>query len=183
MIDGPSAAAPIFAKDAESRQADSVEVSIILFCQFTLKASRTAVRLRKLVQKGFKIRPETVGQQLRSRRLVLNLTQAQTAERLNTLREHYERWERDEVAPTASFWPRLIGFLGSYPGAVQTPADQVLMARRIMGLSQFAFGRRIQVIAKDVREWEHGVAEPSPAMLAKVQQLVADTPVVGLAAV
>jgi DNA-binding transcriptional regulator YiaG len=53
------------------------------------------------------------------------------------------------------------------------------MARRIVGLSQFAFGRRIQVIAKDVRKWEHGVAEPSPAMLAKVQQLVADTPVVG----
>ena len=55
------------------------------------------------------------------------------------------------------------------------------MARRIMGLSQFAFGRRIQVIAKNVREWEHGVAKPSPAMLAKVQQLVADTAVVGLA--
>ena len=156
---------------------------ILPFCYFTLKASRTAVRLRKLVQKGFKIRPVTLGQHLRSRRLVLKLTQVQAAERLNTLREHYERWERDEVAPTASFWPRLIGFLGSYPVAVQTPADQVLMARRIMGLSQFAFGRRIQVIAKNVREWEHGVAKPSPAMLAKVQQLVTDTPVVGLAAV
>lgn len=153
------------------------------FCYFTLKASRTAVRLRKLVQKGFKIRPVTLGQHLRSRRLVLKLTQAQAAERLNTLREHYERWERDEVAPTASFWPRLIGFIGSYPWAIQSPADQVLMARRMMGLSQFAFGRRIQVIAKKVREWEHGVAKPSPAMLAKVQQLVTDTPVVGLAAV
>lgn len=149
------------------------------FCYFTLKASKTAVRLRKLVQKGFKIKPVTLGQHLRSRRLVLNLTQTQAAERLNTLREHYERWERDEVAPTASFWPRLIGFLGSYPWAIQSPADQVLMARRIVGLSHFAFGRRIQVIAKDVRKWEHGVAEPSPAMLAKVQQLVADTPVVG----
>jgi len=53
----------------------------------------------------------------------------------------------------------------------------------MMGLSQFAFGRRIQVIAKDVREWEHGISQPSPAMLAKVQQLVADTPVVGLAPV
>lgn len=50
-----------------------------------------------------------------------------------------------------------------------------------MGLSQLAFGRRTQVIANDVREWEHGVAEPSPAMLTKLQQLVADTPVVGMA--
>lgn len=154
---------------------------ILPFCYFTLKTSRTAVRLRKLVQKGFKIRPVTLGQHLRSRRLILKLTQTQAAERLNTLREHYERWKRDEVAPTASFWPRLIGFLGSYPWAIQSPGDQVLMARRRLGLSQFALGRKIQVIAKNVREWEHGVAAPSPAMLAKVQKLVADTPVVGLA--
>ncbi|MBK8040818.1 MAG: hypothetical protein IPK22_27350 [Verrucomicrobiaceae bacterium] len=101
------------------------------------------------------------------------MTQAQAAERLNTLREHYERWERDEVAPTAYFWPRLIGFLGTYPLAIQSPADQVLMARRMMGLSQFAFGRRIQAIAKDVRKWEHGVAEPSPTMLERARRLSA----------
>jgi DNA-binding transcriptional regulator YiaG len=78
------------------------------------------VRLRKLVQKGFTLKPETLGQHLRSRRLVLKLTQVQAAQSLNTLREHYERWERDEVAPTVSFWPRLIGFLGLYPATVQT---------------------------------------------------------------
>lgn len=156
---------------------------ILPFCYFTLKASRTALRFRNLVHKGFILKPETLGQHLRSRRLVLNLTQAQTAKRLNTLREHYERWERDEVAPTASFWPRLIGFLGMYPGNVQTPADWVLKARRLLGLSQFAFGRKIRVIAEKVREWEHGASEPPPHLLAKVQQLVTDTTLVGQAPV
>lgn len=150
------------------------------FCYFTLKASRTALRFRKLVHKGFILKPETLGQHLRSRRLVLQLTQVQAAKRLNTLREHYERWERDEVTPTASFWPRLIGFLGLYPSAVQTPADWVLKARRFLGLSQFAFGRKIRVIAEKIREWEHGASEPPPDLLAKVQQLAADTTVVAM---
>jgi DNA-binding transcriptional regulator YiaG len=153
---------------------------ILPFCYFTLKATRTSIRFRNLVHKGFILRPETLGQHLRSRRLVLKLTQVQAARRLNTLREHYERWERDEVAPTVSFWPRLIGFLGMYPVTVQSAADWVLKARRMLGLSQFAFGRKIQAIAEDVRKWERGVAEPLPSMLAKMQQLIADTPVVAM---
>jgi DNA-binding transcriptional regulator YiaG len=53
----------------------------------------------------------------------------------------------------------------------------------MLGLSQFAFGRKIRVIAEKVREWEHGASEPPPHVLAKVQQLVADTAVVATTAV
>lgn len=147
------------------------------FCYFTLKASRTALRFRNLVHKGFILKPETLGQHLLSRRLLLKLTQKEVATRLSTLREHYERWERDEVEPTASFWPRLIDFLGYYPFPSPTPADWVLMARRLLGLSQFGFGRRVKAIAKDVREWEQGSTEPPRVMLAKIQQIA--TPLVG----
>lgn len=150
---------------------------ILPFCYFTLKASRTALRFRNLVHKGFILKPQTLGQHLLTRRLVLKLTQKEVAARLNTLREHYERWERDEVEPTASFWPRLIGFLGYYPGAEKTPADWVLKARRMQGLSQYALGREVKAIAKDVREWEHGSTEPPREMLAKFQQIA--TPLVG----
>lgn len=150
---------------------------ILPFCYFTLKASRTALRFRNLLHKGFILKPKTLGQHLLSRRLLLKLTQKEVAARLSTLREHYERWERDEVEPTASFWPRLIDFIGYYPFPSPTPADWVLMARRLLGLSQFGFGRRVKAIAKDVREWEHGVAEPPQDMLAKIQQIA--TPLVG----
>jgi len=92
--------------------------------------------------------------------------------RLNTLREHYERWERDEVAPTASYWPRLIGFLGYYPGAEKTPADCVLKARRILGMSQYGMGRKVEAIAADVRKWEHGVSEPSSAHQERINALI-----------
>jgi DNA-binding transcriptional regulator YiaG len=147
------------------------------FCHFTIKASKTALRFRNLVHKGFKLSPETLGEHLLARRLLLKLTQKQAAHRLNTVREHYERWERDEVAPTTSFWPRLIGFLGLYPGSIKTPGDLVLMTRRLLGLSQFAFGRKIHTDAENVRKWEHGVTEPSQDMLAKIQQIA--TPLVG----
>lgn len=148
------------------------------FCHFIIRTTRTALRYRKLFRKGFMLKSVTLGQHLRAKRLLLNLTQKQVAMRLNTLREHYERWERDEVAPTASFWPRLIDFIGGYPFSVETSAELVLKARRMLGLSQYAFGRKVQAIAEDVRKWEHGVSEPSSVVLAKVRSLIADTPVV-----
>lgn len=117
------------------------------------------------------MKPETLGQHLLSRRLLLKLTQKEVATRMSTLREHYERWERDEVEPTASFWPRLIDFLGYYPFPSPTPAGLVLMTRRMLGLSQFSFGRRVKAIAKDVREWEHGMAVPPHDMLTRIQQI------------
>ena len=80
-----------------------------------------------------------LGQHLLTRRLLLKLTQKEVAARLNTLREHYGRWERDEIEPTSSFWPRLIGFIGYYPGPEIALAYWVLKARRMLGLSQYDF--------------------------------------------
>ena len=113
----------------------------------------------------------SLGQHLRSKRLLLNLTQAQVAEQLGTIREQYERWERDEITPIASFWPRLVRYFGKYPVPVASPADWVLKARRVNGLSQYALGRKIKAIAKSVREWEHGQAEPPALMLERIKSL------------
>lgn len=123
------------------------------------------------------MKPQTLGQHLLTRRLLLKLTQKEVAARLNTLREHYERWERDEIEPTASFWPRLIGFIGYYPGREIALADWVLKARRMLGLSQYAFGRKVKAIAKDVREWEHGESEP-PAPKQEQIKAIAMSPLV-----
>jgi DNA-binding transcriptional regulator YiaG len=114
------------------------------------------IRLRQIRKRGFTSQPNTLCQHLRSRRLILKLTQEEVAEHLDTVREHYERWERDRVSPTASFWPRLISFLGYYPFDDDSPSGMMHKARRMLGLSQFAFGRKIGATAKNVREWEHG---------------------------
>lgn len=144
---------------------------ILPFCFFTIRASRTALRFRNLTRKGFILNPQTLGQHLKSRRLLLQLTQEQVAKQLGTLREQYERWERDEISPVVSFWPRLIRFLGYYPAPISSPACWILKARRMLGLRQYAFGRKINVIAKVIRQWEHGEIEPPPSVLKKVKLL------------
>jgi DNA-binding transcriptional regulator YiaG len=45
------------------------------------------------------------------------------------------------------------------------------MARRVHGLSQCALGRKVGVIAKTVRLWEHGLAEPNPEQLKRLRTL------------
>ncbi len=117
------------------------------------------------------MKPETLGQHLLSRRLLLKLTQETVAARLNTVREHYERWERDEVAPIVSFWPRLIGFLGYYPDTLETASAWVLKARRVHGLSQYNFGRKIGAIAENVRAWEQGLKQPPDSTLERIRTL------------
>lgn len=144
---------------------------ILPFCYFTVKTSRTALRFRNLSRKGFKSQPQTLGEHLRSRRLLLKLTQKDTAAHLDTIRERYERWERDEVAPEISAWPKLIRFLGYYPTDCQSPAEWVLRVRRTLGLSQFALGRKVRVIAENIRKWEHGRAEPPADLLTRFQEL------------
>lgn len=144
---------------------------ILPFCFFTIRASRTSLRFRNLSRKGFALNPETLGQHLKSRRLLPKLTQDQVAKQLRTVREQYEHWERDEISPVVSFWPRLIRFLGCYPVLNASPADWVLKARRLLGLSQYAFGRKVKTIAKVVRQWEHGETQPWDSVLESIKAL------------
>jgi len=44
------------------------------------------------------------------------------------------------------------------------------------GLSQFAFGRALKVIAKNVRQWEHSEEEPPQEMLEKIKALASAVP-------
>ena len=71
--------------------------------------------------------------------------------------------------------------VGYYPGAEKPPADCVLKARRILGISQYGFGRRVEDIAADVRKWEHGVSEPSTAHQERIKDLIMSPLVVSTA--
>lgn len=100
-------------------------------------------------------------------------TQRQAAAQIGVLRKVYDRWERDETEPPVGFWKRLVAFLGYYPMPQNggEPANLVLMARRVQGLSQYALGRKLGAIAKTVRLWEHGLREPDPVRLERLHAL------------
>lgn len=119
-------------------------------------------------------RPKTLGEHLRYQRLALGLRQEDVAVRLGTVREVYDRWERDERAPVVSEWPDILGFLGYYPYPVETSADLVLKARRCQGADQKRLADAVGVIHQKLRRWERGlesVANPFLDHLTRLAQL------------
>lgn len=117
--------------------------------------------------------PASLGQHLRNRRLTLGLRQEDIARRLGTVREVYERWERDERAPVVSEWPGILNFLGYYPFAVETAADLVLKARRCQGVGQKHLATAVGVIHQRLRAWERGRAEVPPRYQEQLSALAA----------
>jgi len=93
--------------------------------------------------------------------LVLDLRQEDVARQLGTLREVYERWERDERQPVVSEWPGILSFLGYYPFGQETTADLVMKARRCQGMDQKELAQLVGVIHQQLRRWEHGDEMPA----------------------
>ncbi len=120
--------------------------------------------------------PAALGEHLRNRCLNLGLRQEDVAKRLGTVREVYERWERDEREPVVSVWPLILKFLGYYPGPQKSTADLTLMARRRLGLEQKKLAERVGVIHQRLRRWEHGIETPLPAEYSRLQHLLSTMP-------
>lgn len=117
------------------------------------------------------VSPKSLGDHLRNRRLRLGLGQEDVAIGLGTIREVYERWERDKRKPVISEWPSILKFFGYYPAICESPADLVLRARRTLGLTQYAMGRKMSIIAADIRKWEDGTTKPPVDLLGKLQEM------------
>jgi transcriptional regulator with XRE-family HTH domain len=133
---------------------------ILPFCFFVIRVSQEAFKSFILRKKGVVPLPRTLGEHLRNRRLAMGLRQDDVASQLGTLREVYERWERDERQPVVSEWPGIISFLGYYPAREENAADLVLKARRCRGMDQKALARKVGVIHQRLRRWEHGQEIP-----------------------
>lgn len=144
---------------------------ILPFCFFTVHVASEQLKAFILRKKGLIAFPSTLGEHLLNRRLTFGLRQEDVATRLGTIREVYERWERDERKPVISEWPGILKFLGYYPAICESPADLVLRARRTLGLTQYAMGRKMSIIAADIRKWEDGTTKPPVDLLGKLQEM------------
>lgn len=118
---------------------------------------------------GIHPRPQTLGQHLRNRRLGLDLRQEDVARQLGTLREAYERWERDERQPVVSEWPGILRFLDYYPVPESTQADLVLKARRCQGVDQKTLAKAVGVIHQRLRRWQHGDEIPVASAMCRLE--------------
>ncbi len=144
---------------------------ILPFCFFTILVGHDAFKAFILRKKGIISQPRTLGEHLRSRRLLLDLRQEDVARQLGTLREVYDRWERDERVPVISEWPRILVFLSYYPFAIITPGDLVLKARRCQGFDQKRLAKAVGVIHQRLRRWERGFEPVATSVMDRLSGL------------
>jgi transcriptional regulator with XRE-family HTH domain len=95
---------------------------------------------------------------LRRRRLVLSITQEETAERLGVNVWTVHNWETEETKPEIRFIPALVAFLDYDPEPVdeRSLAGRLVSKRRELGLSQLQAARSIGVDPVTWARWELG---------------------------
>lgn len=144
---------------------------ILPFCYFAIQVDLNRLNAFIMRKKGVKSNPLTLGEHLRNRRIRLSLRQEDVALRLGTLREVYDRWERDVRKPVISEWPRLLGFLGYYPFQENQESDSILKARRFQGMDQKALASALGVTPQTLREFEHATEIPHARIMIRVAEL------------
>lgn len=144
---------------------------ILPFCYFAIRVRAERLKAFIIKKKGVKCTPLTLGEHLKKHRLTLGLRQEDVASHLGTLREVYERWERDIRMPIISEWPSLLRFLGYYPSTGISESEIVLKARRCQGFDQKTMASAIGVAPEIYRKLEKGSTCPSAEVRMRIMEL------------
>jgi transcriptional regulator with XRE-family HTH domain len=133
-----------------------LELALLQGCVALLQL--VPIRLKALKAKETDFEPQTVGDHIRKRRLLLKLTQKALASVLKVSQSSVINWERSNFQPTkASTLHRIIGFLGYDPlPKGQTIPERLRQKRRQMGWGQRELAEHFGVDRCTVTEWELG---------------------------
>jgi hypothetical protein len=78
------------------------------FCHFNIQVSAGRLKAFGLRKKGMMAQPASLGEHLRNRRLTLGLRQGDVTGQIETVKQVYERWARDERELVVSGWPLIM---------------------------------------------------------------------------
>ena len=119
------------------------------------------------------VKPETVGDHIRLRRLNLKMLQKDVALRLGVETTCIHNWEANTGTPRPQYFPAIIAFLGYNPlPPPKTWADRLVRGRTAQGLSQKSFAKQLQVDPSTLARWERGEREPEGEFAAKGGRLL-----------
>ena len=117
--------------------------------------------------------PQTIGDHIRRRRLVLKLTQKDVAEQLGVEKCSVFNWEANMSQPEIRYTPAIIRFLGYNPlPEPKSLAERLIRQRTTMGLSQKEAARAIGVDQGTLARWERGEREPHAAHTEAVERFL-----------
>jgi transcriptional regulator with XRE-family HTH domain len=116
------------------------------------------IRRKSLIQKKWDFEPQTLGEHIRRRRLLLSLTQEEAAALLGVNAWTVHNWETGQRKPEIRFLPALVAFLGYDPEPVDTGtlAGRLVARRREHGLSQREAARSLGIDPGTWAGWELG---------------------------
>ena len=123
---------------------------------------QAALRAQKPLPEAHPKTLRTVGNHLRKRRLDLNLLQKDIAERLGAHEATVNSWENNLRSPPLRFIPRILDFLAYRPceSECQTLGEEIILNRRLLGLSQKKLARYLGVDPGTLSRWKRNQAKP-----------------------
>jgi DNA-binding transcriptional regulator YiaG len=119
---------------------------------------------------GYPTNPQTLGEQIRKRRMDLSLLQKDVAELLYISTDCVTNWENNHAEPQIQYFPAIIQFLGFYPFKkdLSTLGGQIQYYRFTHGLNHKKLGKLLDVNATTIASWESNIHTPKT----KVKQLL-----------
>jgi len=137
------------------------------FCHVTLKGQRP-------LPSTYPPHLKTLGDHLRKQRLDLGLLQKEVAKELGVSKSTITSWERKRAAPALWQIPRIIVFLRNSPLPQASIAEQLVMLRKHLGISQKRLAWTLGIDPGTLARWEAGSNTPNPAVMAYLEKLSAD---------
>ena len=83
-------------------------------------------------------------------------------------------WERNHARPALWQIPRIIVFLRNSPLPQASIAEQLVMFRKHLGISQKRLARALGIDPGTLARWEAGSNTPNPAVMVYLEKLSAD---------
>jgi DNA-binding transcriptional regulator YiaG len=123
-------------------------------------------RYEKTTQKphpqGYPVRPKTIGEHIKKRRMDLGMYQADVARQFKVSEDCVCYWENGRSHPHLKYFPLIIAFLGYYPFDHETTTfgGKIRRYKYEHGLSNRKFAQMIGVDAATVAKWERNERTP-----------------------
>ncbi|MFB0565688.1 MAG: helix-turn-helix transcriptional regulator [Candidatus Aminicenantaceae bacterium] len=131
------------------------------------------LKAKKPLPPGYPKLLKILGDHLRKKRLDLKLLQKEVAESIGVDEITIYYWENNRVKPSLPFIPKIIEFLGYIPFDTESNSlgEQIIIFRRIHGLSQKKLARFLGIDYTTIGHWERGEHWPSKKLFDKLISL------------
>lgn len=116
----------------------------------------------------------TLGEHIRKVRMDKQLLQEDVAKLFKVSLDCITGWENGRSEPRISYYRRIIAFLGYYPfnSEVSGIPRQMLIYRKINGLTQKQLAEKVGVNASTITHWERSEHRPKGQVLAKLIKII-----------